>query len=62
MLLSSLSLLCEGLGELVGLVRETLLILSGEGSLEIISSRGEAAGSAGGGEVGVGCEAILRFV
>jgi len=41
-LLSALSLLCEGLGELVGLERETLLILRGEGSLEIILCRGEA--------------------
>ena len=62
MLLSALSLLCEGLGELVGLVRETLLILRGEGSLEIISCRGEVGGSADGGEVGVSCEDILRSV
>ena len=58
MLLSALSLLCEGLGELVGLVGETLLIPRGEGSLEIISCRGSAEG----GELGIGCEAILRFV
>ena len=55
MLLSALSLLCEGLAELVGLVRETLLILRGEGSLEIISCRGEVEGSADEGEVEVSC-------